>query len=45
MILVTIAAKMMIICMIVKKITQIVVIAMMSFIDDSELDDDALFLF
>lgn len=39
MILVTIAAKMMIICMIVKKITQIVVIVMISFIDDSELDD------
>ena len=36
---------MMIICMIVKKITQIVVIVMISFIDDSELDDDALFLF
>ena len=36
---------MMIICMIVKKITQIVVIVMISFINDSELDDDALFLF
>ena len=36
---------MMIICTIVKKITQIVVIVMISFIDDSELDDDALFSF
>ena len=43
--LVTTAAKMTIICMIVKKITQIVVIVMISFIDDSELDDDALFSF
>ena len=36
---------MMIMCMIVKKITQIVVIVMISFINDSELDNDALFLF
>ena len=36
---------MMIMCMIVKNITQIVVIVMISFINDSELDNDALFLF
>ena len=30
-------------CVIVKKITQIVVIVMISFIDDSELDNDAFY--
>ena len=41
MILAILAAKIM--CVIVKKITQIVVIVMISFIDDSESDNDAFY--